>query len=78
MDKLKGEVMRQLGYQVDPSRPDELKYAVAMREGIPLTRGYNGHLTTEQAGKIGGRIGGQLVRELVRRAQASLVRQPPR
>lgn len=78
MDQLKGEVMRQLGYAVDPARPDDVKFAVAMKEGIPLQRGYNGHLSTEQAGKIGGRIGGSMVRELVRRAQASLVQTPPR
>lgn len=67
------EVMRREGYQVDPERPDSVKFAVAHAQGIPLKQGDNGHLTTEAAGKIGGPIGGAMVREMVRMAQQSLL-----
>lgn len=40
--------------------------------GVPLRKGYNGQLTSEQAGKVGGRLGGSMVRELVKMAQENL------
>jgi len=42
--------------------------------GVPLQRGYNGKLTSEQAGKVGGRLGGSMVRELVKMAQENLTK----
>ncbi|MBN8192343.1 alpha/beta-type small acid-soluble spore protein [Bacillus sp. NTK074B] len=55
--------------------PKEAKYEVAREQGIPLQRGYNGKLTSEQAGKVGGAIGGNMVKELVRMAQENLTKQ---
>jgi len=42
--------------------------------GIPLNSSYNGKLTSEQAGKIGGPIGGQMVKELIKMAQEQLTK----
>ncbi|AGK52209.1 alpha/beta-type small acid-soluble spore protein [Bacillus sp. 1NLA3E] len=65
LDKLKAKLNNQ-------ANPDNVKYEVARETGIPLKHGYNGDLTTRQAGKIGGEIGGNMVRELVKMAQQSL------
>lgn len=73
LDRFKADVMRQQGYEVDPTQPNQVKYAVARSVGVPLDEGYNGQLSTEQAGKVGGQIGGAMVREMIRRAQESLV-----
>jgi small acid-soluble spore protein D (minor alpha/beta-type SASP) len=54
------------------SNPENAKYEVAKETGVPLKHGYNGDLTTRQAGKIGGKIGGSMVREMVKMAQESL------
>jgi small acid-soluble spore protein D (minor alpha/beta-type SASP) len=43
--------------------------------GVPLKQGYNGKLTSQQAGKVGGRLGGSMVRELVKMAQENLGKQ---
>jgi small acid-soluble spore protein D (minor alpha/beta-type SASP) len=75
MSVLKAEVMRNLGYAVDPARPDAVKYDVARELGVPLSSGYNGSLSTEDAGRVGGKIGGQMVREMIRRAQQQLLDQ---
>lgn len=74
MRLFKAEVMRREGYTIDPSRPDDVKYEVARSIGVPLTPGYNGKLTTEAAGKVGGQIGGSMVREMVRLAQEQLAK----
>ncbi|RKP51739.1 alpha/beta-type small acid-soluble spore protein [Cohnella endophytica] len=69
----KAEVMRKEGYDVDPERPDDVKYEVAEELGIPLRPGGgNGKLTTEEAGQVGGQIGGAIVREMIRMAQEKL------
>jgi small acid-soluble spore protein D (minor alpha/beta-type SASP) len=52
--------------------PKEAKYEIAKEKGIPLKKGYNGRLTSEEAGKIGGRMGGNMVKELVKIAQENL------
>ncbi|MBP1993892.1 alpha/beta-type small acid-soluble spore protein [Paenibacillus eucommiae] len=72
LDQLKMKVMKDKGYNVNPSRPDAVKYEVARSLGIPLQPGYNGDLRSEDAGKIGGPIGGAMVREMVRMAQQKL------
>lgn len=72
VDRLKADLMRKEGYAVDPNRPDDVKYEVAKDIGVPLQPGYNGKLTTEEAGHVGGRIGGKMVREMVRIAQEQL------
>ncbi|MCL6458652.1 MAG: alpha/beta-type small acid-soluble spore protein [Gorillibacterium sp.] len=69
MQTFKANVMKREGYDVDPNRPDDVKYEVAKELGVPLQPGNNGSLTTESAGHIGGRIGGSMVREMVRLAQ---------
>lgn len=75
LDSLKVQVMREKGYSVNPQQPDQVKYEVAREQGIPLKRGYNGRLTSEQAGKVGGPIGGSMVKEMIRMAQEQMKRQ---
>ncbi|RJE86214.1 alpha/beta-type small acid-soluble spore protein [Paenibacillus sp. 1011MAR3C5] len=75
MQAFKANVMKQEGYDVNPERPDDVKYEVAKELGIPLRQGDNGDLSTESAGHIGGKIGGSMVRELVRMAQDRLSKQ---
>ncbi|MHA6531689.1 alpha/beta-type small acid-soluble spore protein [Paenibacillus sp. BAC0078] len=72
MQTFKANVMKQEGYNVDLSRPDDVKYEVAKELGVPLQPGNNGSLTTESAGQIGGKIGGSMVREMIRLAQEQL------
>lgn len=72
LDVFKGKVMAEKGYHVNPSEPNNVKYEVAKEQGIPLKKGYNGQLTSEQAGKVGGPIGGNMVKEMVRMAQEQL------
>ncbi|WP_308637654.1 small, acid-soluble spore protein, alpha/beta type [Paenibacillus silvisoli] len=75
MSAFKAEVMRREGYVVNPNRPDDVKFEVAKSLGVPLEHGYNGDLSTESAGQIGGQIGGAMVKELVRMAQEKLAQQ---
>ena len=70
LNELKSRVMREKGYHVKNS--EEVKYEVAKEQGISLTKGYNGQLTSEQAGKIGGSIGGNMVKEMIKMAQQQL------
>ncbi|WP_062107219.1 alpha/beta-type small acid-soluble spore protein [Bacillus niameyensis] len=72
LDQLKVNVMRDKGYNVNPSKPDDVKYEIAKEQGIPLQKGYNGKLTSEQAGKIGGPIGGNMVKEMIKMAKEKL------
>lgn len=74
MSQLKAEVMSREGYSVNPARPDDVKYEVAEELGIPLQPGYNGNLSTEQAGQVGGKIGGAMVREMILMAQKNLTK----
>lgn len=66
--------MKDIGYDVDLNNPDHVKYEVAEELNIPLSKGYNGKLTSEQAGKIGGPIGGNMVKEMIRMAQEQMTR----
>lgn len=75
MEQLKGNVMKRDGYSLMGDNPNEVKYEVAKELNIPLQHGRNGHLTSEQAGKIGGQIGGRMVKELIKMAQQSLNKQ---
>jgi small acid-soluble spore protein D (minor alpha/beta-type SASP) len=54
--------------------PDDSKYEVAKEVGVPLKHGYNGELTSHQAGKVGGSIGGRMVKELVKMAQENIIK----
>ena len=40
---------------------DSFKYEVANEVGVPLQNGYNGHLTSAQAGSVGG----QMVKKMI-------------
>ncbi|KHD85073.1 alpha/beta-type small acid-soluble spore protein [Heyndrickxia ginsengihumi] len=75
LDQFKAEVMKKQGYDVPLDHPDAVKYEVAKEQGIPLKKGYNGSLTSEQAGKVGGPIGGNMVKEMIRMAQEQLKKQ---
>lgn len=74
LDKMKARVMKEKGYPVDMNNPDNVKYEVAEEQGVPLKKGYNGKLTAEQAGKVGGPIGGSMVKEMIKMAQEQLKR----
>ena len=74
LDKLKARVMNDIGYNVDINNPDNVKYEIADELNIPLNRGYNGKITAENAGKIGGPIGGNMVKEMIRMAQEQLLK----
>lgn len=72
MTDFKAQVMRKEGYSVDPKNPNNLKYEVAEEVGVPLKKGYNGDLTSKEAGKVGGNIGGPMVKDLIKLAQQHL------
>lgn len=67
LDELKAKV-------AGTTDPYAAKFEAAKEVGVPLKEGYNGKLTSEQAGKVGGRLGGGMVKELVRMAQENLNR----
>ncbi len=72
MDKFQAKVMFDAGFPVNPDKPETVKYEVARAIGVPLKPGYNGKLSTEDAGKVGGRIGGTMVKEMIKIAQQQL------
>ena len=47
---------------------DKFKYEVASELGVPLTDGYNGDLSSRDA----GRIGGNMVRKLIETAERQM------
>jgi small acid-soluble spore protein D (minor alpha/beta-type SASP) len=67
MDMLKAQTMGTI-------RPEDAKFEAAREAGVPLKPGYNGQLTSEQAGKIGGRMGGSMVQQLIKMAQQNLTK----
>jgi small acid-soluble spore protein D (minor alpha/beta-type SASP) len=67
LDELKAKVAHS-------AKPEDAKFEAAEEVGVPLKKGYNGQLTSEQAGKVGGRLGGSMVRELVKMAQESMMK----
>lgn len=75
LDQLKNQVMANQGYHVDSDNPDGVKYEIAEEAGVPLKPGYNGRLTSKQAGTVGGKIGGSMVKELIRMAQERMKEQ---
>lgn len=74
LDRLKANVMKDQGYRVDANNPENVKFEIAEELGIPLNEGYNGKITAEEAGKIGGPIGGNMVKEMVRIAQEQMLK----
>ncbi|ANX13001.1 alpha/beta hydrolase [Fictibacillus arsenicus] len=75
LDKLKAKVMREAGYNVSEQSPDDVKYEVAKDMGVQLGKGYNGTITSKDAGRVGGQIGGRMVKELIQQAKANLGKQ---
>jgi small acid-soluble spore protein D (minor alpha/beta-type SASP) len=67
LDLLKAKV-------VNSPSPEQAKFEAAEEVGVPLKHGYNGRLTSHEAGKVGGRLGGSMVRELVKMAQESMTK----
>lgn len=67
LDQLKARVQQ----VADPS---QAKFEAAAELHIPLQQGYNGNLTSHDAGRIGGKLGGSMVKELIRSAQEQLAR----
>ncbi|MGN7478570.1 small, acid-soluble spore protein, alpha/beta type [Solibacillus silvestris] len=65
LDQLKAKV-------AGASKPEDAALEVAKELGIPMKDGYNGQLTSAEAGKVGGKIGGGMVRELVKMTQESI------
>ena len=47
---------------------DKFKYEVANELGVPLTDGYNGDLTSKQAGSVGG----QMVKKMIKAYEESM------
>lgn len=47
---------------------DKMKYEVASEVGVNLKQGYNGDLTSKQAGTVGG----YMVKKLIEKAEAGL------
>ncbi|MFB3170737.1 hypothetical protein F4694_006392 [Bacillus niacini] len=67
LDALKAKV-------VQAKDPEDAKFEAAEEVGVPLKKGYNGQLTSQEAGKVGGRLGGSMVRELVKMAQENMAK----
>ncbi|WP_409302223.1 alpha/beta-type small acid-soluble spore protein [Peribacillus sp. SCS-155] len=65
MDQLKAHV-------AGTASPEDAKFEAAREVGVPLQRGYNGRLTSEQAGTVGGRLGGNMVQQLIKMAQQNM------
>ena len=74
LNQLKARVMEAQGYGLNSAPGEDVKYEIANELGIPINKEYNGNLTSEQAGKIGGPIGGNMVKEMVKLAQEQLAR----
>lgn len=76
LQQLKYEVAQEIGWS--PANLQDLqqkisstKYEIAQEIGVPLTQGYNGNLTSRQAGAVGGRLGGRLGGQMVKRMIAA-------
>ena len=48
---------------------DKFKYEVASEVGVNLKNGYNGDISSKDAGKIGG----NMVRKLIQRAESQMI-----
>jgi hypothetical protein len=77
LDRLRMEVAQEIGAPVSGVQetgegPDVITHAIADMYGVPLQEGYNGALTSHDAGRLGGHLGGQMVKHLVAQAQSLL------
>lgn len=68
VDQLKAKV-------ANTKNPENAKFEIAKETGVPLSQGYNGQLTSRQAGKIGGNLGGNMVKEMIKMAKEQLKKQ---
>lgn len=75
LNQMKVSVMKQQGYQVEDNNPNQVKYEVSKEVNVPLQHGYNGNLTSKEAGKVGGPIGGNMVKEMIKMAQEQMKNQ---
>ena len=71
LDRLKAQIAH-------TDDPNNAKYEIAKEKNIPLAHGYNGKITSEDAGKIGGALGGGMVKELTRMAMEQLQSSSPK
>jgi len=72
LDQLKYEVSKELGYiNSGPKEYEKFlnnaKFEVADELGIQLNYGYNGDITSRDAGRIGGHIGGKIGGNMVKK-----------
>lgn len=47
---------------------DKMKYEIANEQGVNLKQGYNGDLTSREAGKVGG----NMVKKMIRQAEEQM------
>ncbi|MEW9672828.1 small, acid-soluble spore protein, alpha/beta type [Ammoniphilus sp. 3BR4] len=72
LQQFKQNIMQREGYRTQGN--EDVKYEVAKELGVPLQKGYNGHLEAKDAGRVGGKIGGHMVKEMIRMAQEQMSR----
>lgn len=82
LNQLKYEIAQEVGWNPTSlgdlqQRIAQSKFEVAASIGVPLQQGYNGELTSRQAGavggRLGGRLGGQMVKRMIAQAEQTLV-----
>jgi small acid-soluble spore protein D (minor alpha/beta-type SASP) len=54
--------------------PSAVKFEAAKEQGVSFKNGYNGDLSSRDAGKVGGKIGGNMVKEMIKMAEESLAK----
>jgi small acid-soluble spore protein D (minor alpha/beta-type SASP) len=81
LDQLKLQVAQEVGWNSTnlsdlQMQIDQQKFEVASSIAVPLQQGYNGEITSRQAGsvggRLGGRLGGQMVKQMIAQAEQSL------
>jgi small acid-soluble spore protein D (minor alpha/beta-type SASP) len=72
LNRLKVSVMNKEGFKIPNNEPEQVKMEIAKEQGIVMNEGYNGQLTSREAGKVGGPIGGKMVSELIKMAKNQL------
>jgi hypothetical protein len=74
LNEPKWERMKKQRVPIYKNTPDHVKFEIAREAHIPLKARDNGHLTSRQAGKIGGPIGGSMVKEMIEMAKEQLTK----
>jgi small acid-soluble spore protein D (minor alpha/beta-type SASP) len=72
LNRLKFEVAQEVGWNASSPQDlqqqiDRSKFEVAREIGVALKPGYNGDITSRDAGAVGGRLGGRLGGQMVKR-----------